>query len=556
MPSYLSQFLQQFFSMMIVLMGFAPAHGAWPEPNKSAPQGGMITFKLDSEPESLHPLSASDSYSAYVQTFVLDSLGFRDPNTYEWVPLLAEKWEISKDNKVFTFFLRKGVLYHDGKEMTAEDVKFSYEAIFEPKYKAFNLQPYYEGISKVEIVDPYTVKIHAKDTYFKNFDAAAGLTIIPKHIYGDVEKSAKMTRTLAGTGAYVLEKYDRGQKIVLKKFDKWHGKEFPAAKGQANFDRITFRFIKENQIGLEYLKKGNIDYMEFNTPEDFVQKTKGDPWGKSVLKFNVENNGPQRWRFVGFNFRKPMFQDKNVRLALYHLFNRELINEKFNFGMSLLATGPWTQKSDYASNKPKPVLYDPKKAAELLKKAGWTDSDKNGILDRTVKGVKEEFRFGITHSNKDLEKYLTIWKEDLKKAGIEAEIRYVEWQSYSKLLDEGKFDTFFLGWGGGSVEPDPKQIWHSSSAKDGGSNYGAYNNPEVDKLIDKARYEQNKEARKKMLQTVYEKIAEDVPYIFLFNNKYIFYATRDRIGRPGDSFKYGIGSGFDAVSSNYWWATK
>ncbi|RYZ81422.1 MAG: hypothetical protein EOP06_23520 [Proteobacteria bacterium] len=210
-------------------------------PNENAAQGGIYNLNLGGEPPTVHPVASTDVYASLVQGYVMDSMLAHDPETYAWKPRIAEKWEISKDSKTFIFHLRKNVVFHDGKPLTAEDVKFSFDAIFEPAYQAAHLRPYYEGIAKVEVVDPLTVKVTAKDTYFKNFDTMATMTIMPKHVYGDVEKSKKMTRTLIGSGPYVLDKFERGQLIVLKKFDKWYGTTDKDWKGMYNFASMNLR---------------------------------------------------------------------------------------------------------------------------------------------------------------------------------------------------------------------------------------------------------------------------------------------------------------------------
>jgi len=512
---------------------------------ETAPQGGNFTINLGGEPPTIHPITASDYYAQLVQNYVCEGLLTRDSETYDWKTRLSDKWEVSKDNKTFTFHIRKDATFHDGTPVTAEDVKFSFDAIFNPAYEAAQLRPYYEGIARVDIVDPHTVKFIAKDAYVKNFESAATMNIIPKHVYGDVEKSKKMNRTLVCSGPYALSKFDRGQMIVLKKFDKWWGNNEPSYKGNYNFATITMRFYKEENVLLERAKKGDLDYIDLKI-ESYMKKTDGAPWGKTIIKHKVENSAPKDYAFVGWNFRNPLFQDKNVRIALAHLMNREEMNKKFRYSMSELATGAVYNKSEFAPNI-KPFEYSPKKAQELLAKAGWTDSDKDGVLDKMVNGKKVDFKFTLIYATKDWEKYWTMYREDLKKAGIDMELKYLEWNSFLKILDEGKFDAVTLRWSGGTVEPDPKQIWHSSSAVPGGSNFIAYKNPEVDKMIDEARYEPNLAKRTKLLKAVFQKIAEDAPYVFMFNDKYDFYATSSRIGMPADTFKYEIGT-------QYWWA--
>ncbi len=514
--------------------------------NPKAPVGGTFNRNIRVEPPHLHPVIPADLYQSYVLGYVMDTMLGKDPNTYEWKPRVAKKWEISKDGKEYTFWLREGVTWHDGKPVTAEDVKFSFEAIFEPAYKAENLQPYYEGIEKVEIVDPMTVKVTAKNSYFKNFDFMAGMTLLPKHIYSDVEKSKKMTKTVMGCGPYSFEKWDKGQSIQLKRYEKWYGFGTEEWKGSANFANISLRFYKDENVLLERAKKGEIDHTTL-TSESYVKRTNEAPWGTKVKKLKIENSSPKSYGFIGFNFRRDLFKDRNVRLALAHLVNREEMNKKFRYGMSDLATGPFYRRSEYAVSSVKPIDYNPKMARELFTKAGWKDSNKDGVLDKTIDGKLTDLRFTLIHANKDNEKYWTLYQENLKSAGVALELTYLEWNSFIKLVDDGNFDAVAMGWGGGDIDPDPKQIWHSDGAVPGGSNFIHYKNPELDKIIDEARLIVEKPKRLKMMQKVFTMIAEDVPYIFLFNDKYDFYATSDRIQKPLDTFKYDIGL-------DYWWA--
>ncbi|MEK6625802.1 MAG: peptide ABC transporter substrate-binding protein, partial [Bdellovibrionota bacterium] len=149
----------------------------------------------------------------------------------------------------------------------------------------------------------------------------------------------------------------------------------------------------------------------------------------------------------------------------------------------------------------------------------------------------------------DFVKYLTVFKEDAKKAGVEVNIKYVEWNTFIKLLDERKFQMVRLAWGPGSVDIDPKQIWHSSSYEQQGSNFIAYNNPTVDKLIDDARMAIERKDRVKLLREAYKLIADDVPYIFFFNPRYGYYGHTKRMKRVKDTYNY-------AVGLSYWWMEK
>lgn len=307
--------------------------------NPQAPQGGSFYINLGSEPKTLNPVTSTDAYASRVQAYVLDSLMSRDENTYEWQPELAEKAEISDDGQTFTFTIRKGATFHDGKPVTAEDVKFSFDVIFIDEFRAFHARPYFENIEGATILDPHTVQFKAKNLYFGNFNAVAGLQVIPKHVYGNVEKAKKLNKKIIGSGPYLLDKYDKGKRIVLKRNAKWWGNKADSFKGKYNFKRIIMRFVKEENVSIAMLEKGELDF-DALTPEAYVKKTQGEVWKTKLKKLKVQNQQPKSTGFVAWNLYKPLFQSRAVRTALTHLMNRELMNQKFRFGMSLLATGP------------------------------------------------------------------------------------------------------------------------------------------------------------------------------------------------------------------------
>ncbi|CAN5555097.1 extracellular solute-binding protein [soil metagenome] len=511
--------------------------------NEKAPQGGTFLYNLGVEPTTLNPITGTDAYNQTVQGYVLDSLMNRNFETYGWDPALAEKVEISKDGREFTFTLRQGVQWSDGKPLTIEDVKFSFDVIFDDKYNAAQLRPYYENIEKAEVTGPNTIKFVTKSKYFGNFDVVAGLTVLPKHIYGNADEGKKKNKTILGSGPYVLKEYQQGQAIILERNKTWWGNSVPEQRGRFNFQTIRMRFDKEENLVLERLKKGELHF-DTLTPEAYMTKTEGAPWGKEVLKKKVENLQSKSYGYIGWNMTREMFADKKVRRALAYMMNRAEMNKKFRFGMSLPATGPWYQQSEYADPATKAIPFDTKKAIALFKEAGWTDSNKDGVLD---KGGKR-FEFSLFFANKDTQKYWVMYQEDLKRVGVVMNLQLLEWNALLKNLDERKFDAVSLGWGGGSVDLDPKQIWHSDSMKDGGSNRVGYSNKEVDKLIEEGAAELDKKKRVKIYRKVYAMIAEDAPYAFMFNDKFILYAVNKQIGLPKDTYKF-------AVGTDYWWMT-
>lgn len=531
------------FAFLILLLGLNFTGSAQPLGSSDAKAGGVLYLNLDGEPNSLHPITAEDAYARQVLGYTFSALASTRLDNYELEPELAEKWEVSKDNLTFTFTLRQGLKFQDGTPITPDDVKFSFDAIFDPQFKAFHLKPYFENIGSVTIEQPNKIVFKAKKVYFNNLNVVATMTIIPKHVYGKFDK--KQNRQIVGSGPYKYVSSEKGKSIILEKNKDWFGWSIPFYKGMYSFDRIFFRFIEGESLVLEYLKRGQIDY-EGLTPEQFVQKTDDAVFKEKLTKVRTINSAPGSYGFIGWNLRNPMFADRDVRVALAHLMNRELMIKKFLFDMSVPAAGPWHFKSPYASPAVKPFNFDPKEAARLFAKAGWSDTNKDGVLDKVINGKSTPFKFALIYSNRDVEKYFTIYKEDLKKAGVDLELKLLEWNSFLKLVDGQKFEACALGWGGGSVDIDPKQIWHSDSDRSGGHNFIGYKNPEVDRLIDKARDEMERSKRIPILKKAYEIIAADAPYLFLFNRKDILYAHNKRIKKPKDTFTYGIGV-------DYWW---
>ena len=505
---------------------------------------GTLIRNLSSEPELLHPIRSTDLYASIIQGFVVDSLLQRDADTYQLKPHLAQKWEVPQDGSSFTFTLREGVKFHDGRPLTAQDVAFSFKAFTDPSYGGIHVLPYFENIKSVEVLSPLKVRFHTRKKYFRNLSAlGTTLQIIPRHIYQD--KNKKLSKTLMGSGPYIFKAYQPGKFIVLEQNPHWWGR---VSKPQHHrIKKIMFRFIKDENDQLLRMASGRFDFLGLSA-EAFMKKTSKPPWGTELTKKEVSNKEPVGYNYIGWNLKNPLFQNKKTRKALAMLMNRPLMNEKFQYNRHKLATGPWYSWNEYANPSVPPVPFDPARARRLLKEAGWQDTDKNGVLEQTLNGQKQELEFVLLFSNKDYEKYLTLYKEELKKSGIKMSLRLMDWAAFLKLIHERKFAAVCLGWSGGVVDIDPKQVWHSDSAREMGSNFIHYSNPEVDALIDRGRAELNRQKRIKLFRKVYRLIAEDYPYVFLFNPPVQFYAISKKVKIPRDTYTYELGGRFWQVT--------
>ncbi len=518
---------------------------------KSNIKDNILFVSFSSEPESVNPISANDVNSSRLFDYTVSSLLILNEDTWEYMPGVAESWEVGKDGMSYTFKLRKSVKFQNGDDLKASDVKFSFDAIFDKKFQAAAKRPYYENFKSPQIIDDYTIKFPVKKKYFANFRVLAGLGIVPESVYSKVTKKDQMSKVLVGSGPYKIKKYNKGKSIILEKNKDWFGFQEPVApylKGIFPNDNILIRFIKEETIREEYLKKSKIDYMSI-TAEQFVKKidTKKPDWSH-VESYESTNKMPKGYSFMAWNLKNPLFKSKKTRKALAHLVNREMMNEKFMFGKNVLSRGPFYTGSLYEDKSVPLTEYSFKKAKSLLEQDGWSDSNKDGVLDKKTPQGLLTFKFSLLLPGKVWERDMTLVKEEYKKAGIQMDITIVDWSTFVKSMDDRKFDAIALAWGGGSIDPDPKQIWHTKSQIDGGSNFISYSNKRVDTLIDKARVTLEREKRIPLLKEIFRLIVEDAPYVFMFSSDKFYIAANKRVKRPKDTLTYGIGTDFWSIS--------
>ncbi|HND85343.1 MAG TPA: ABC transporter substrate-binding protein, partial [Pseudobdellovibrionaceae bacterium] len=271
------------------------------------------------------------------------------------------------------------------------------------------------------------------------------------------------------------------------------------------------------------------------------------------LKIHVQTELPRMLVFVGMNFENEILKSKNVRRAMALLMDRKSFNEKYFFNLYDLAVGPFMRTSPYFVPDLKPTPFDPSAARLLLQGDLWERNPQTGILEKTINGKKVPLELKLAFGNKF---YAPLWdqyQQELRQVGIKLNIEKIDsprlWELLTeRKVTENKIDMWAMAWSETTLEGDPIQVWHSDSARKGGVNFGHYKNELVDQLIDKARREPNSKKRIELFKKASTLIAEDQPYVFMYNNKYVFYAHSKRIRKPQNSFRYGIGT-------ETWWSS-
>ena len=503
----------------------------------------LVTHSL-SDPEQLNPLTSNDAAASEILQNIFQSLLTRDPRTLELKPLIAAARPIISEDKLsYTFIVRRDARFQDGRPLTGEDVLFSIKAIKCPLVNAPFLRVYFDSVVDARLVDPYTVRFTIKEPYFLNESVLGGIDVLPRHYYdptnllkdvtlADLRKptdqlpsaikkfadefNKNYSRNPMGSGPYQFGSWKTGREIeLIRDQNYWgYGKE---GVDQPFLDRYKYRIINNVDAALVTLKSGGLDEMGL-TPIQHVRGTSSDRFKGDFQKH--EYFAPN-YSYIGWNNNHPIFRDKQVRKAMTYFTNRKQMVTTVLFGLGEVVEGPiYFFRPEYDKTLPS-YPYDPKKGFELLKEAGWSDTDGDGILDKAIDGEKVPFRFEIkvNSGNTTRKSVALVLQDELRKYGIAAAVREIDWTIFLADVKARKFDAVLLGWAMSVSEPDAYQVWHSSQAANKGSNHIGYKNARVDQILEQYRREFDPQKRIELYREFQKILSDEQPYTFLFVGK-------------------------------------
>jgi len=423
----------------------------------------------------------------------------------------------TEHNPIVVFHLLPGVKFHDGHVFDAHDVKFTFEAIMNPK----NLSPRiadYEPVKRVEAVDPVTVRIVYKRLYSPALGTWA-MGILPEHLLNDeaLKKEAirlgkdpekfsmrqsSRNRHPIGCGPFVFREWKSDQYIILDRFDDYW-------EGPPNYKRYVYRIVPDLLTQEMEFYAGTID--SYNVQPHQVERLRGDA---RYQNFSGLSFG---YTYIGYNMRREPFNDPRVRRALSMAIDVDKIIDYVLYGQGGRITGPFVKQTDYYNQIVKPIPYNPQAALRLLEEAGWK-RNKEGWLEKD--GKRFQFTL-ITNSGNDLRKaVLAVAQDAWKQIGIDVRTDVLEWSVFiQERVDKADFDALILGWIMG-IEPDLYQIWHSSQTLQYQLNFVGFKNREADDLIIKIRQEYDHERQVAYCHRLHEIIAREQPYTFLYVTKW------------------------------------
>jgi ABC-type transport system substrate-binding protein len=423
----------------------------------------------------------------------------------------------TEHNPILKFFLRPGVRFHDGHIFDAEDVKFTYESIMNPK----NLSPRisdYEPVKQVTVIDPLTIKIIYKRLYSPAI-GTWGMGILPEHLLNQKAlkteamrlgkdpdsfsmRHSNFNRQPIGCGPFRFREWKSDQYIVLDRFDDYW-------EGPPNYSTYVYRVIPDLLTQEMEFYAGTID--SYSVQPHQVKRLEEDP------RFQRFSGTAFGYTYIGYNIRRKPFDDHRVRKALGMAVDIEKIINYVLHGQGERITGPFIKQTDYYNHNIKPVPYDPEGALKLLQSAGWKRG-KGGWLEKD--GKKFEFTL-ITNSGNDLRKaILAIAQDAWKQIGVDVRTDLLEWSVFvQERVNKADFDTLILGWQMG-IEPDLYQIWHSSQTNPYQLNFVGFKNKEADDLIVKIRQEYDLNTQVEYCHRLHKIIATEQPYTFLYVGKW------------------------------------
>lgn len=479
MPSYFDR-SAIVLTVFFIITGCRPAHRELP--------ANYLVVGIEANPAQLDPRYATDANAARIGNLIYNSL-LRTDDKMRLQPELAVSWR-AIDAQTFEFDLRPNVKFHNGEPLTAADVKYTFESIRDPANRSPK-RALLKQLQSIELVGAHRLRFHLTAPHAP-FVEHFTLGIVP-------QGSPPDHRPPAGSGPFMLESVESGEKVTLKRNPNyWESKT--ALTG------VVFKIVPDAMVRALEFKQGAIDLMQNDLEPDML------PWLKNLADAELSTHQGTTFQYLGINLTHPILRHRKVRQALAHAIDRERIIRHLLKEAAVAANGVISPLNPAYDAGVRVWPYDPARAKQLLDEAGFGDPDGAGPMMR--------FRLSYKTTNIDLRRRIAeALKEQLGQVGIDLEIRSYEWGTFFSDVKKGNFHLYSLAWVG-IRDPDIQhQIFHSTSVPPNGDNRGRYSNPQVDDLLDRGRVAMDPSERERIYGEAQRLIAEDLPYVPLWWQK-------------------------------------
>ncbi len=475
------------FTAVLILFSIATVFAAGTEekPQVAPQKSDTLTIGVSQEAVGLDPHIVT-AFSSMRRIDLLYSRLVRLDENMKVVPDLAESWEIP-NNVTYIFHLREGVKFHNGREVVADDVKYSLERVLDPS-TASPGRSYISSIKDIEVVDTYTVKITLEAPLASLLDALTSnnISIVPKEA---VEEYGNLQRVAVGTGPYMLKEWVADNSMTLVKNPEYFVEGMPAT------DSIVFKVIPEEASLYAGVRSGNLDMATINDGAT-IRQAKTD---KNVV---VMSKPGMNVRVFSFNNKKPPFDDVRVRQAVALALDRTEILSMAEYGMGA-ATGPLPISASYWAIAPDKLPLgrpDYDRAKQLLADAGYPEGFSFDIV------CSSTYEGGLDVAQ--------VVQSQLKNIGVTADLDVIEWGNYIDRWVKRDFSAM-VELRGGSAEPD--RFLYRSLHSTGGVNNFQFADAEVDALLEQGRAQTDPAERKATYDEVQKQLSEKAPLVFLYS---------------------------------------
>ncbi len=539
-----------FFTILLVISSCRTDRSSQIEEN-------ILYVRIQEDPGRLNPVLYPISRARVINQNIFLPLADYNPESLEYEPILIKQIPEAEDygeaGVKYTFEFLDDAQWADGKPITGYDYLFTLKAIMHPMTASKSYRSYAQNVTKAEI-DPNNnkrVTVYFEDYYFLSMELVSNMEVLPAHIYDpqkklenvsletirDSEKmeeamskdsslvqfanelnSQKYSReTIKGSGPYKISKWETDEVIVMEKVPNYWANGRKSPFFNQGPDKIVYKIIPDEVSALAQLKSGLVD---------FVDKVSIDQWTTMKSEdadhnYDFHENNLMKYYFILMNNDHPILKDRSARKALTMCVDVQRYIELFEKGSAQQVYSFVNPAKSYYNKNIKGLPFDPMQAGKDLIEAGWSDSDKDGILDKEVNGKKMPFTIEYYASGKLGSDIGLILKEDAAKAGINIEVIKKKYSQIKKEnLNTGNIGMLISVLAQSLAMDDPFLRFHSKNATLGGSNYAQYRNEKVDQLIEEIKRSRNSSGLIEKLNEIQELIYDDQPFVFLYVPKF------------------------------------
>lgn len=447
--------------------------------------GNVVILGTTNSATNLDPRVGTDEASQKIHQLVFNTLVHID-SQLRIVPELADSID-HPDPVTYVAHLRRGVRFHNGRELTSDDVVYTFRSFLDPTFKGRSGA--YRVLGGVNALDPYTVEFKLKSP-LNSFPVNLVMGIV------QAGSGSANARTPIGTGPYRLTEFVPDDHVTLTAFEQYFG-------GRPRNDGVLLKVIPDDTMrGLE-LRKGSVDLIVNDLSPDIVWQLQREG------RIQVETAAGTDYAYIGLNLNDPILSHLEVRKAIGYAIDRDAIVKYLRRGFATTAVGIVPPMSWAFERNVFDFTHDPAEAARLLDAAGFPDPDGPGPLPR--------FRLSLKTSTTEVYRIqAAAIQHDLSRVGIALDVRSSEFQTLSADVLRGNFQMYTLQFVG-VTDPDIlRLVYHSQQVPPTGLNRVRYKNPDVDRLIEEASAASDEEQRRELYRQAQRRIAEDVPYVALW----------------------------------------